>query len=105
MPDAPTDEQLLALVGELSARMAEQDRVIVVQADRIAELQRRSGRIRRTPRGPVGGCTVGHDAGEEVVVADPVRAQPGQAAWGGVGVAVAGRGSGSGGGARTGWRR
>ncbi|MDQ4092852.1 MAG: IS66 family transposase, partial [Actinomycetota bacterium] len=34
-------EQLLVLVGELSTRVAEQDRVIAVQADRIAELQRR----------------------------------------------------------------
>ena len=41
MPDAPSYKQLLTLVGELSARVAEQDRVIAVQADRIAELQRR----------------------------------------------------------------
>ena len=41
MPDAPSYEQLLTLVGELLARVAEQGRVIAVQADRIAELQRR----------------------------------------------------------------
>ena len=43
MPDALTYEQLLALVGELSARVAGQDRIIAVQADRIAELERRLG--------------------------------------------------------------
>ena len=43
MPDAPTYEQLLALVGGLSARVVEQDRVIGEQADRIAELERRLG--------------------------------------------------------------
>jgi transposase len=43
VPDAPTYEQLLVLVGELSARVAGQDRIIAVQADRIAELERRLG--------------------------------------------------------------
>ena len=43
MPDAPTYEQLLVLVGELSARVAGQDRIIGEQADRIAELERRLG--------------------------------------------------------------
>lgn len=43
MPDVPTYKQLLALVGELSDRVAEQDRVIAEQADRIAELERRLG--------------------------------------------------------------
>jgi transposase len=43
VPDAPTYKQLLALVGELSDRVAEQDRVIAEQADRIAELERRLG--------------------------------------------------------------
>ena len=43
MPDAPTYEQLLALVDELSQRNAELERVIAEQADRIAELQRRLG--------------------------------------------------------------
>ncbi len=43
MPDAPTCEQLLTLVDELSARNVELERVVVVQADRIAELQRRLG--------------------------------------------------------------
>ena len=43
MPDAPTYEQLLALVDELSQRNAELERVVAVQADRIAELQRRLG--------------------------------------------------------------
>jgi len=43
VPDAPTYEQLLVLVGGLSARVAEQDRVIAVQVDRIAELERRLG--------------------------------------------------------------
>ena len=33
MPDALTYEQLLALVGELSTRVAEQDRLIAEQAD------------------------------------------------------------------------
>jgi transposase len=40
---APTYEQLLALVGELSARCEEQARVIAEQAERIAELERRLG--------------------------------------------------------------
>ncbi len=43
MSDAPTYEQLLALVGELSARNEEQARVIAEQAERIAELERRLG--------------------------------------------------------------
>lgn len=43
MPEAPTYEQLLTLVGELSDRVAEQDRLIAQQADRIAELERRLG--------------------------------------------------------------
>ena len=43
VPDAPTHEQLLALVDELSQRNAELERVVAVQADRIAELQRRLG--------------------------------------------------------------
>ncbi|MCA1672508.1 MAG: IS66 family transposase, partial [Actinobacteria bacterium] len=43
MPEAPSYEQLLALVGGLSDRVVEQDRVIAQQADRIAELQRRLG--------------------------------------------------------------
>jgi transposase len=43
VPDAPTYEQLLALVDELSQRNAELERVVAVQADRIAELQRRLG--------------------------------------------------------------
>ena len=43
MPDAPTHEQLLALVDELSQRNAELERVVAVQADRIAELERRLG--------------------------------------------------------------
>ena len=43
MPDALTYEQLLVLVGELSARVAGQDRIIGEQADRIAELERRLG--------------------------------------------------------------
>ena len=43
MSEAPTYEQLLTLVGGLSARVAEQDRLIAVQADRIAELERRLG--------------------------------------------------------------
>ncbi len=43
MSDAPTYEQLLALVGELSVRNEEQARVIAEQAERIAELERRLG--------------------------------------------------------------
>ena len=43
MPDAPTYEQLLALVDELSQRNTELERVVAVQADRIAELERRLG--------------------------------------------------------------
>ena len=43
MPEGPSYEQLLALVGGLSARVVEQDRVIGEQADRIAELERRLG--------------------------------------------------------------
>jgi transposase len=43
VPDAPTHEQLLALVDELSQRNAELERVVAVQADRIAELERRLG--------------------------------------------------------------
>ncbi len=50
MSGAPTYEQLLALVGELSARVTElteqnaaQARVIAEQAERIAELERRLG--------------------------------------------------------------
>jgi len=38
---------------------------------------------------PVLGCAVGEVAGEAALVADPVGAQPGQAAEGGVVVAVA----------------
>jgi len=41
--DAPTYEQLLVLVGELSARNEEQARVIAEQSERIAELERRLG--------------------------------------------------------------
>jgi hypothetical protein len=41
--DAPTYEQLLALVGELSARVAELTEQNAVQAARIAELERRLG--------------------------------------------------------------
>jgi transposase len=41
--DAPTHAQLLALVGELSARNEEQAREIDEQAARIAELERRLG--------------------------------------------------------------
>jgi transposase len=41
--DVPTYEQLLALVGELSARNEEQARLIAEQAERIAELERRLG--------------------------------------------------------------
>ena len=50
MPEVPSYEQLLTLVGELSARVAEQDRIIAEQtermaqqADRIAELEHRLG--------------------------------------------------------------
>ena len=43
MSESPTYEQLLALVGELSARNEEQARVIAEQAGRIAELERRLG--------------------------------------------------------------
>lgn len=43
MSEAPTYEQLLTLVGELRERVAEQDRIIAGQADRIAELERRLG--------------------------------------------------------------
>ncbi|MDQ4032384.1 MAG: hypothetical protein M3332_09000 [Actinomycetota bacterium] len=38
VPDGPYLQQMLALMGELSERIAEQNRLIVVQADRIAEL-------------------------------------------------------------------
>jgi len=40
VPESPTYEQLLTLVGELSDRLAERDRAIVEQTDRIAELER-----------------------------------------------------------------
>lgn len=43
MSDAPSYEQLLALVGELSARVAELTEQNAVQAARIAELERRLG--------------------------------------------------------------
>ena len=43
MSDAPTYEQLLALVGELSARVAELTEQNAAQAERIAELERRLG--------------------------------------------------------------
>ena len=41
MSDAPTYEQLITLVETLSARNAELERIVAVQADRLAELERR----------------------------------------------------------------
>jgi hypothetical protein len=68
--EAPTYEQLLALVGQLTARVAELEAVarqneelkcvLAVQADRIAELERRLGAdSSNSSRAPVLGSAVG----------------------------------------------
>jgi transposase len=43
VPEAPTYDQLLELVGELTRRNAELERIVRDQADQIAELERRVG--------------------------------------------------------------
>jgi len=102
VPDAPTHEQLLALVDELSQRNVELERVVAVQADRIAELQRRLGAdSSNSSRPPSSDPPWDKTRAKKRSSRTPVGAQPGQAARGGRVVAVAGRGSGSGGGDRA----
>jgi hypothetical protein len=72
--------------------LAELRRVVVEQADRIAEPQRRLTKDSSGVVAPAGfGCAVGQEAGEETLVTDPVWAETGKATGFAVVVAEVGR--------------
>jgi hypothetical protein len=75
VPDALTYEQLQQLVGELTARVVELERIVAEQADEIADLRRGSlADSSNSSRPPSLGCAVVEAAGEEAFVADQVGA-------------------------------